>query len=87
MGSYFSISDNFNQLSVHDYIKPGTKFVNINDNNIYIFIGYGYNKEKLICARDNSSFINNEIIIFNIQDIGKIIYNPTYEQKKRFIVS
>lgn len=87
MGSYFSIYDNFNQLYIDDNIKPGTKFVNIHDNNVYIFIGYGYNKDKLICSRDNSSYIGNDIIVFNNTDIGKILYVPTITQTNRFIVS
>ena len=87
MGSYFSINNIFNQLSINDCIKPGTKFININDNYVYIFIGYGSDRNKLFCTLDNSSYINNNIITLNIQDIGKIMYIPSYDQKNRFIIS
>jgi hypothetical protein len=75
MGGY--ISNMVDNLNINDNTNstffPGTKFL-AKDDNTYIFLGYSFDINNLICIKDDNKYNGLNTYTLSTDDIKKIVY-------------
>ena len=84
MGSTVSISNKISELTFNDILNPGAK-IKTYDNKSYIFIGYGIDRDNLICIDENNMYNGSQNFIIKKNNIKYVTHKSHNEDSRRFI--